>query len=45
MLMLFPPDLMHWVEPHRGTGLRLSVAFNLGPAAEPPNLALPESPS
>ncbi|MGD9299804.1 MAG: putative 2OG-Fe(II) oxygenase [Thiohalocapsa sp.] len=45
MLMLFPPDLTHWVEPHRGTGLRLSVAFNLGPAAEPPNLALPESPS
>jgi hypothetical protein len=31
MLLLFPPSLVHWVEPHRGQGLRLSVAFNLGP--------------
>lgn len=31
MLLLFPPTLLHWVEPHRGAGLRLSVAFNLGP--------------
>ncbi len=31
MLLLFPPSLVHWVEPHRGEGLRLSVAFNLGP--------------
>jgi hypothetical protein len=31
LLLLFPPDLLHWVEPHRGEGLRLSVAFNLGP--------------
>jgi hypothetical protein len=33
LLLLFPPVLEHWVEPHRGEGLRLSVAFNLGPAA------------
>ena len=32
LLLLFPPALVHWVEPHRGEGLRLSVAFNLGPA-------------
>jgi hypothetical protein len=32
MMLLFPPALLHWVEPHRGAGLRLSVAFNLGPA-------------
>jgi hypothetical protein len=31
LLLLFPPTLVHWVEPHRGDGLRLSVAFNLGP--------------
>ncbi|MBK1631352.1 hypothetical protein CKO31_11495 [Thiohalocapsa halophila] len=34
LLLLFPPSLGHWVEPHQGTGLRLSVACNLGPAAE-----------
>jgi hypothetical protein len=33
LLLLFPPELVHWVEPHRGDGLRLSVAFNLGPLA------------
>jgi hypothetical protein len=32
LLLLFPPELIHWVEVHRGEGLRLSVAFNLGPA-------------
>jgi hypothetical protein len=31
LLLLFPPALLHWVEPHRGAGLRLSVAFNFGP--------------
>jgi hypothetical protein len=31
LLLLFPPPLVHWVEPHRGEGLRLSVGFNLGP--------------
>jgi hypothetical protein len=36
MLVLFPPSLLHWVEPHRGDGLRLSVAFNLGPASNVP---------
>ena len=30
-MLLFPPSLVHWVEPHRGCGLRLSIAFNLGP--------------
>ncbi|MCG6942002.1 MAG: 2OG-Fe(II) oxygenase family protein [Thiohalocapsa sp.] len=30
-LLLFPPALPHWVEPHRGEGLRLSVALNFGP--------------
>jgi len=34
LLLLFPPSLLHWVEPHRGRGLRLSVACNLGPAAD-----------
>lgn len=34
LLLLFPPSLVHWVQPHRGTGLRLSVACNLGAAAE-----------
>ncbi len=31
MLLLFPPALQHWVEPHYGSGLRLSVGLNLGP--------------
>ncbi|WP_058557817.1 putative 2OG-Fe(II) oxygenase [Thiohalocapsa sp. ML1] len=30
LMLLFPPSLKHWVEPHRGAGLRLSVAFNFG---------------
>jgi uncharacterized protein (TIGR02466 family) len=30
VLVLFPAALMHYVEPYRGTGLRISVAFNLG---------------
>ena len=30
-LLLFPPDLLHEVERHRGEGTRLSVAFNIGP--------------
>lgn len=34
MLLLFPPALKHWVEPHRGSGLRLSVAVNLGPESD-----------
>lgn len=28
-LVLFPAALYHYVEPYRGTGLRISVAFNL----------------
>jgi hypothetical protein len=35
LLVLFPPDLPHEVEEHRGQGIRLSVAFNFGPPAEP----------
>lgn len=34
MLLLFAPWLEHEVDPHRGEGVRLSVAFNLGPATE-----------
>lgn len=30
-LLMFPPDLPHEVEQHRGEGTRLSVAFNIGP--------------
>lgn len=33
LLVLFPPALPHEVEPHRGSGTRLSVAFNFGPAS------------
>jgi hypothetical protein len=32
LMLLFPPDLPHSVETHNGDGLRLSVAFNIGPA-------------
>ena len=31
LLLLFPPDLPHEVERHEGQGVRLSIAFNLGP--------------
>ena len=30
LLFLFPSWLMHQVRPYRGTGLRISLAFNLG---------------
>jgi uncharacterized protein (TIGR02466 family) len=30
LLMLFPSWLLHQVRPYRGTGLRISIAFNLG---------------
>jgi hypothetical protein len=33
MLLLFPPQLAHAVEQNRSDGLRLSIAFNIGPAA------------
>ncbi|MCB1733986.1 MAG: 2OG-Fe(II) oxygenase [Gammaproteobacteria bacterium] len=29
--VFFPPDLPHEVEPHRGAGMRLSLAMNFGP--------------
>ena len=32
LLVLFPPDLPHEVEPNASTRTRLSVAFNFGPA-------------
>ena len=32
LLLLFPPWLPHEVARHRGEGVRLSVAFNIGPA-------------
>lgn len=31
--VFFPPDLPHEVERHEGSALRLSVGFNIGPAA------------
>lgn len=31
LMLLFPPNLPHEVEVHRGDGIRLSVAFNTGP--------------
>jgi hypothetical protein len=31
-LVMFAPGVLHEVTAHRGTGLRLSVAMNLGPA-------------
>ena len=30
LLLLFPSWLYHQVRPYRGTGLRISIAFNLG---------------
>ena len=30
-LVMFAPDLLHAVTTHRGSGLRLSVAMNVGP--------------
>jgi uncharacterized protein (TIGR02466 family) len=30
LLFIFPSWLMHQVRPYRGTGLRISIAFNLG---------------
>jgi len=33
LMLLFPPELVHSVEPNRSPHLRLSVAFNFGPAA------------
>lgn len=30
VLVLFPAAQMHYVEPNRGNGLRISIAFNLG---------------
>lgn len=32
VLVLFPPHWEHEVTPHRGRGIRLSMAFNAGPA-------------
>ena len=32
LLVLFPPNLPHEVEENRGSGTRLSVAFNFGPS-------------
>jgi hypothetical protein len=32
MLLLFPPQLPHEVTQHRGEGMRLSLAMNIGPA-------------
>jgi hypothetical protein len=32
LLVLFPSWLFHQVRPYRGTGLRISLAFNLGVA-------------
>jgi hypothetical protein len=43
-LLFFPPDLLHEVEPHRGEGIRLSVAFNIGPADPAGKLSGPELP-
>jgi uncharacterized protein (TIGR02466 family) len=35
LLLLFPSWLFHQVRPYRGTGLRISIAFNLGLAGAP----------
>lgn len=35
LLVLFPPDLPHEVEPNRSAAVRLSVAFNFGPNDSP----------
>jgi hypothetical protein len=32
-LFLFPSWLFHQVRPYRGTGLRISIAFNFGIAS------------
>jgi|GEM_PF-390055 len=32
LLVFFPPDVPHEVEPHTGRGVRLSLAMNFGPA-------------
>jgi hypothetical protein len=29
--VMFAPDVLHEVTPHLGSGLRLSVAMNVGP--------------
>jgi hypothetical protein len=34
LMLLFPPGIPHEVERHRGNGVRLSVAFNVGPGIE-----------
>jgi hypothetical protein len=33
-LVMFAPAVLHEVTVHRGSGLRLSVAMNVGPAAD-----------
>ena len=33
LMLLFPPDLPHSVEPNMSDDLRLSIAFNIGPVA------------
>ena len=33
-LVMFAPDLLHEVTAHLGSGLRLSVAMNVGPAGD-----------
>jgi hypothetical protein len=33
LLFIFPSWLLHQVRPYRGTGLRISIAFNLGVGA------------
>ena len=35
LLVMFPPSLEHAVEENRGDALRLSIAFNFGPATAP----------
>lgn len=35
LLLLFPSWLFHQVRPYRGTGLRISIAFNLGVSTPP----------
>ena len=32
MMLLFPPDVPHSVEPNKGHEIRLSIGFNVGPA-------------
>jgi hypothetical protein len=33
-LVMFAPDVLHEVTPHKGTGLRLSVGMNVGPLGD-----------